>query len=483
MLFKQKNRARALGPVRTHNYVGKKGVLGRNGTGRSAYVPVPLEWRATTTQICGLYPFSAPGKLPMAGGPIGRHIESGATVCFDHIGWFLARLIANPSLTIIAMPGLGKSTLAKKIALNLAAQGYVVDIPGDTKGEYLELTRALGGKPRKASRYGGSALNPCDPGGMAAAAKEIGGEAGAALLAEAIGRAVVCVSTLVELGRKDGVADYEETAVGVALLILYAQDGPEPLLADVLELLGERPASIRKALFDGGSDEKYDELINPLRRSLATLLGGKYGDVFSRRVDRPTGRPMASCLDTSSIKSGDAQFLAAVLIAGWSDTYGRVEADQARAAAGLIPKPRYCLVLDELWRVLQLGGTMTSRVDELTRLNRTEGIGQIMITHSTADASGTLLERTGATMIGGVPRKELERLEGHYRFTERERSSITGWWSESVTALAAGEVPPGAGKFLLKAGSDNPGIPVDVRLTSVEAGWGGQDTNQAWEMG
>ena len=43
------------------------------------------------------------------------------------------------------------------------------------------------------ARAGGAALNPCDPGGMAA---------GAVLLAEAIGRAVVGISSLVELGRR-----------------------------------------------------------------------------------------------------------------------------------------------------------------------------------------------------------------------------------------------------------------------------------------
>jgi len=59
------------------------------------------------------------------------------------------------------------------------------------------------------------------------------------LLAEAIGRAVVGISSLVELGHRGPVADYEEAAPAAGLLLLYdrAGAGAEPLLADVVALL------------------------------------------------------------------------------------------------------------------------------------------------------------------------------------------------------------------------------------------------------
>ena len=103
--------------------------------------------------------------------------------------------------------------------------------------------------------------------------------------------------------------------------------------------------------------------------------------------------PVVSNIDTSRIKAGDPRFLAAVMIAAWSDIYGMVEADQALADEGLAPRRRYCLTLDELWRVLRLGGTMPDRVNELTRLNRTQGVGQIMITHSLRDLTPTQNQR------------------------------------------------------------------------------------------
>ena len=475
--------------IRRHRYVGKKGVQGNSGTGSAAFVPVPLEWRATTRQVCGLYPWASPGQLPMVGGPIGLHQKSGSVVCFDHISWFLAHHIGNPSVLVIAKPGLGKSALSKKMTLNLAAMGYIPIVPGDSKNEYSAMTAAVGGEVRTVSRSGGAALNPCDPGGMAAVARRIGGVAGEALMAEAIGRATVCISSLVELSRKgQSTTDYEESAVSAALAVLYANDGDEPLLADLDQLLAARHPAVRAVLLDRGKDEVYDELIEPLRRSITALLGGQFGDVFARRVERMTGPPRAWSLDTSRIKAGDPRFLAAVLIAAWSDTYGMVEAQQALYEAGLGPRVLYCMVLDELWRVLNLGGTLPDRVNELTRLNRTDGIGQIMITHSIRDlARGGnsnvegIEERAGAIMIGGAPRKELVALDQVVTLNNAERRAIQEWWSTSEALIERNEVPPGAGKFLLKASSETPGIPIQVVLSSVEKEWGGQNTNQAWQ--
>jgi len=475
-------------PIRRRSAAFRTGVPGPGG-GSTAFVPVPLAWRSTTRQVCGLYPWGSPGQLPLVGAPIGRHQISRAVVCFDHVSWFLANLIGNPSVLIIARPGLGKSTLSSKLMLWLAGLGYVLLIPGDTKPDYVELTRSLGGEVRAVARSGGAALNPCDPGGMAAAAVRIGGSAGAALLAEAIGRAVVCLSTLVELGRRGPVADYEEAALATALRLLYdrAAAGSEPLLDDLAELLAHRPDAVRAVVLDRGVDAAYDALIDPLQRSLRALTGGQFGDVFTRRVPRRADRPPAVNLDTSRIKAGDPRFLAAVMIAAWSEMYGLVEADQALADEGLAPRRLYCLTLDELWRVLRLGGSMPDRVNELTRLNRTQGVGQIMVTHSIRDlAPGRdsevegIEERAGAIVIGGVPKRELDALDAVLTLTAAERSAIATWWSTSAAAVERNEVPPGAGKFLIKASSEDPGLPLDVELTSVERAWGGQNTNRAW---
>ena len=78
------------------------------GRGLSSYVQAPEEWRGTTVQVCGLWPFAVGAGTPMVGVPLGRHIYTGATLCCDPVSWFQrAKLISNPSAFVLGKPGLG----------------------------------------------------------------------------------------------------------------------------------------------------------------------------------------------------------------------------------------------------------------------------------------------------------------------------------------------------------------------------------------
>jgi hypothetical protein len=80
------------------------------GGGYSTYLQAAPEWRGTTVQVCGMWPFAAGTGSPMVGVPIGRNILSGATMCCDPISWFMrAKLISNPSMFVLGKPGLGKA--------------------------------------------------------------------------------------------------------------------------------------------------------------------------------------------------------------------------------------------------------------------------------------------------------------------------------------------------------------------------------------
>jgi hypothetical protein len=82
-----------------------RGWTGRGG-GMAQLVPSVTEYRGTTVQVCGLWPFSSGASSPMIGVPLGRHEETQATVCCDPISWFQrARLISNPSAFIWASRG------------------------------------------------------------------------------------------------------------------------------------------------------------------------------------------------------------------------------------------------------------------------------------------------------------------------------------------------------------------------------------------
>ena len=127
----------------------------------AALVPAVREYRGTTVQVCGLWPFSSGTSSPMIGVPLGRHEETQATVCCDPISWFQrARLISNPSAFILGKPGLGKSTLVRRMFLGLSGQGVHPLVLGDLKGEHVDAVEALGGQVIRLGRGRGLPEHP-----------------------------------------------------------------------------------------------------------------------------------------------------------------------------------------------------------------------------------------------------------------------------------------------------------------------------------
>ena len=143
------------------------------GGGMSNFIQPPAEWRGTTVQVCGLWPYSIGAGTPMVGVPLGRHIHTGATLCCDPISWFQrAKLISNPSLFVLGKPGLGKSTAVARMAIGLAGYGVQPLVLGDLRPDYVEVIRALGGQVITLGRGRGH-LNVLDPGEAKDAAQRL----------------------------------------------------------------------------------------------------------------------------------------------------------------------------------------------------------------------------------------------------------------------------------------------------------------------
>jgi len=463
------------------------------GLGRVSYVEAPPEWRATSVQVCGLWPWAVGGGSPTIGVPLGRNLFTGHAVCFDPLSWFTrARLILNPSAFILGLPALGKSTLTRRLVIGLAGTGATPLVLGDLKPDYVDVVRALGGQVISLGR-GAGALNVLDVGAMDAAAAAVGGAEGERLGEEAHGRRLNTLKALVTLVRGTRPADYEDTVLSTALRLLakaFRRRRRPPLLGDLVALLEEGPEPLRAVTLHRGEEVRYRAAVDPLQRSLLALLDGPLGEVFARptterlRLDAP-----AVCIDVSAIHAGDRALQAAALLACWSEGFGAVEAANALADAGAGPQRRFLIVLDELWRVLRAGEGLVDRVDELTRLNRAAGVGQVMITHSTADLRALrdagdrekargFVERSGAVICGGLPGQELDDLSAIIGFSRAERDLVTSWSTPPGWGQAAS--PPGLGNFVLKVGQ-RPGIPLHVDLTAAELG-GINDTNRRWAL-
>ncbi|MER6958738.1 ATP/GTP-binding protein [Streptomyces sp. NPDC000618] len=452
----------------------------------------PTLWRATTVQACGLWPFAAGSGSPMTGVPLGQHLDTGATVCGDPISWFTrARYISNPSLFMLGMPGLGKSTLVNRMLIGLAATGVVPLVLGDLKPDYADTVRALGGQVISIGR-GVGGINILDPGAMGEAAARLGGPAGQALAAEAHGRVLNMVAALITVVRGRPMDDHEQSILSAALHHLRERlpSGRAPLLPDLLAVLQEGPDRVRAVTLDRGDDTRYRDAVDPLHRSLLGILDGPLGDTFasptSTRID--SSAP-AVCIDISRIGEADTQLTAAAMLATWSDGLGAVAAAHALADAGLAPRRWYFTVLDELWRPLRAASGIVDRIDALTRLNRSLGLGDAKITHTLKDAEalGTesdrakargFVERAGMVVCAGLPRTEMEELGRVVGLSDREIDLVSSWSSPPGWAITGGhEEPPGRGRFLIKVGG-RPGIPIKVAITETERDL--HNTNSRW---
>lgn len=462
------------------------------GGGQIGNLDPPTMWRATTVQACGLWPFAAGSGAPMTGVPLGQHLFTGATVCGDPLSWFTrAHYISNPSLFMLGMPGLGKSTLINRMLIGLAATGVVPLVLGDLKPDYADTVRALNGQIISIGR-GAGGINILDPGAMGAAAARIGGEAGRLLAAEAHGRVLNVVAALITIVRNRPMDDHEQAVLSAALHHLRERTptGQAPLLPDLLRVLTEGPDRVRAVTLDRGDDTRYRDAVDPLHRSLLGILDGPLGDTFasetSTRIDL---NATAVCIDISRIGEADTQLTAAAMLAAWSDGLGTVAASHALADAGLAPRRWFFTVLDELWRPLRAATGIVDRIDALTRLNRTLGLGDAKITHTLKDAEalGTdsdrakargFVERAGMVVVAGLPRQEMEELGRIVGLTRREIALVSSWSSPPGWAAHGDrEEPPGRGRFLIKVGG-RPGIPIQVAITDTERHL--HDTNKRW---
>jgi len=471
-----------------------RGWLGR-GRGASSYVQAPDEWRGTTVQVCGLWPFAIGTGTPMVGVPLGRHIHTGATLCCDPISWFQrAKLISNPSAFVLGKPGLGKSTLIRRMATGLAGYGVMPLVLGDLKPDYVDLIEAMGGQVITLGR-GRGYLNVLDPGEATEAAArllEAGFEKEASqVMADAHGRRHTMVSALLTIMRSAPPTDREETIIDRALKVLDERHEGVPVLGDLLKVIQDGPPEVRAVALDRGDEHRYKQITEDLEASLIGLVGGgRLGETFSRHTTNPMRRDAPVVYDVSAIDDSEMELQAATLLACWSAGFGTVNVANALADAGLEPRRHYFVILDELWRALRAGRGMVDRVDALTRLNRQRGVGMAMISHTMSDllalaseedrmkAKG-FVERSGMVICGGLPGAEMPLLTSAVPFSQAEQDLLMGWQDPPAWDPTTGREaePPGRGKFLVKVGG-RPGIPVNVQLTSVEASV--SDTNKLW---
>lgn len=519
---------------------GHRGASGAGG-GRTNIVLRMHEWRATTAQVAGgFWPFSIGASSPLLGTPLGSHLKTGQDFGCDPLSWFLAGLITAPVAFVLALNGFGKSSLVRRLALGNMDQGHTSLFLGDIKPDYAELTRANGGQVVTGG-YGHQKINPLAAGALGTVLDRLTAEVAALeaiddpsddagkqlakladlrvqVAADLRARQVATLAGLVEINRGRAVEDFEETLLSSALDMLYRPESQggrgftgahPPILEDLYEVIKEGNA----ALYEDAAvewKEAYIEVTAPLRRSLRALVCGRLGEVLNGQTTQPLDvNAPAVCVDVSRVPQGDKKLKAALLLVCWADGFGAVEAAHVLADAGLGPRRTFQVIIDELWQVIGSGAGIVDRVDALVRLNRSDAVSLIMITHSVADLSAFesqadankaigFLEKARLKFIGPVGPEELDRLSAVTQFNAAERALVTSAAStpppsESVLqklrhSMRVGDRaaerprPHGQGVFLLKFGEDTrPGIPFRLNFTPLEASGAVHDTNSRFK--
>jgi hypothetical protein len=429
-------------------------------------------------------------------------------------------MINNPSMFVLGLPHYGKSTLVRHIVLGLSGRGINPLILGDLKPDYVDLIRALGGQVISLGPGRGH-LNVLDPGEATGAAVRLlasaedhrakanrttDGDATAQLLAAAAkaeklaeqltadshNRRLNMITALITIVRNAKPSAHEESLIDRALHILDERLDRVPLIGDLIEVIKDAPDELRAIALDRGDMSRYLDATDQLRQSLYSLDGsGRFSDMFSKPTDQPMDLTKPVVFDLSGISDTQRDIQAASLLACWSTGFATVQVAHTLADAGLESRRNYFVVMDELWRALRSGEGMVDRVDSLTRLNRTEGVGQAMITHTMSDLEALptesermkargFVERSGMVVCGALPSGEMEKLNKAVTLSRAEQSRLISWADPGSWTDVGGSrkrVRPGLGKFLFKVGG-RPGVPVALKLTSVEESL--HDTNKRW---
>lgn len=483
----------------------KRGFESPDG-GAHLHVDAPIEFQGMSTQVAGMWPFGIGTASPMIGALLGRNLITGQPLMGDPLSLFLAGIYSAPSGFLLGLNGRGKSSLVVRICLMLQDLGFIPLCLGDLKPDYVGLVNEEGvdGQHIRLGLGGAGRVNALDAGPIFHHLHRLSPVTRAEVEGQIHGRRVNTTAGLIEmiLQRRLTEQRSEHTVVSAGIRAAAAdaaEEGRQPVLLDLRRVIQERDPRVRAAILDM-SDEEYDAEVRDIVKGIIGLgPEGIFGGMFWGETTTEMDMHKPVVFDVSSIDESEALLRAAAQLVIWS--YGQAGALAAKILADepdpedptgkrrLGKEVHHLMIMDELWQILQAWEHSVYRINEITKVNRTKGLGQLMITHSMKDlrlsteettkmAMG-FVERSSMVFLGGLAANEKDDLRQIRTFSDAEIDQLVTWSAEGTINPATGETnpPPGRGHFLLKT-SNAPGIPFRVDLTASEKRI--HDTNVAW---
>ena len=341
--------------------------LGEKGpeAGRSPFKLRVEPHRATSEVLAVGYPFLAEAGLGSEGTLIGHDSWSGAAFCFDPWNLYARNIVTNPNVLLAGIIGRGKSSLAKSLATRSIAFGRRVYVPGDPKGEWTPVARAVGGASIELGGGLANRLNPLDEGPRRSSVSD------AEWVQGVQSRRIELLKSLTEQALGRALVPVEHTALKAGLTAATARRGDEtPTLPDVVEAMLEPPAehvgSTVTQLREDGRQPGH-----ALGRLVFGDLQGLFDGPSTVRFDPML--PMVT-LDLSRISGSDALIaLVMTCASAW------MEAALADPAGG-----QRWMIYDEAWRLIQ-NPALLARMQSQWKLSRHWGIANLMVIHRLSD--------------------------------------------------------------------------------------------------
>jgi len=376
---------------------------------------------ATSNVLSVGYPFLAEAGLGSEGALIGHDSWSGAAFCFDVWNLYQRQVVTNPNVLLAGIVGRGKSALAKSLATRSIAFGRKVYVPGDPKGEWTRVARAVGGASIALGPGMTTRINPLDEGPRPRHWVDADGNP------EAL--TVERWRQIVRTRRHDLVKALTEQAVGrdlqsVELTALSAavdavtSTQERPLLPQVVHRMMEPTENV-----SGSSVEQLRDDGRVAAHALNRVVSGDLSGIFDGESTTPfdTSLPMLT-LDMSRMWGNDTLIaLAMACASAW------IEAALADPDGG----QRLC-VYDEAWRLMRLP-TLLARMQSQWKLSRHLGIANLLVVHRLSDLEAVgefnssarnlalgLLADTSTRIIYAQERGEAEKTGGAIGLTPTE---------------------------------------------------------------
>jgi hypothetical protein len=332
-------------------------------TGRSYRRLRIVPHRATSEVFAGAYPFLAEEGLGSCGMLIGQDAWSGAAFCYDPWELYRQGVLTNPNIFLAGQIGRGKSTLAKSLATRCVAFGRRVYVPGDPKGEWTVVARAVGGQAIQLGIGSSNRLNPLDEGPRPPSADD------AAWQLKVASRRLGLLGALAEATLGRALRSTERSALDAALDAARSRSSVPVLPMVVDAMLDPERAS------NGSTVAQLRQDGREAGHALARLVRGDLAGIFDgpSTVNFDPTVPMLS-LDLSAISGSDTLL---GLVMTCASTWLEAVLADSRGGQRLV-------VYDEAWRMLAQPALL-GRMQSQWKLSRALGLANLMVVHRLSD--------------------------------------------------------------------------------------------------